>query len=45
MQRLYFVLCFPYFNAMENMSTVSEGYAYHMFSLFLRHLNSKQTLF
>ena len=26
------------------MSTLSEGYAYHMF-LFLGYLNSKQTLF
>ena len=27
------------------MSTLREGYAYHMFSLFLGYLNSKQTLF
>ena len=27
------------------MSTLSEGYVYHMFSLFLCYLNSKQTLF
>ena len=45
MQRLLILFCvFPILHA-KYMSTLSEGYAYHMFSLFLGYLNSKQTLF
>ena len=44
MQRL-FTLCFPYFNAMQNICQLYIESIFIMFSPFLDYLKSKQTLF
>ena len=43
MQRL-FNLCFPYFNAMQNICELYIQTIFIMFSPFLGYLKSKQTL-